>query len=221
MFASDPGASEGRSRPKGSAPPDEALDDEAEVEDAGQDQVGVDRGERGLEAGDAHRRLLERDLLFLRLVRSVVGRDALDRAVAKALDQRLAVALGAQRRVHLEAVGVEAADLIVGEAEVMRAGLGADRHPGGLGAANDLDRLGRGEVLDVDPGVLVGGEGGVAGDHRRLRDRRDPGQAERRGDRALVHDAVARELGVLLVEGDRAAAEMLVLERAAHDPGAR
>ena len=36
---------------------------------------------------------------------------------------------------------------------------------------------------------------------------------------ALVHDAVAGELGVLLVEGDRAAAEALVLERAAHAPG--
>ena len=72
----------------------------------------------------------------------------------------------------------------------------------------------------MDAGLLVGGEGGVAGDHRRLRDRGHAGQAERRGDRALVHDPVAGELGVLLVEGDRAAAEPLVLERAAHDPGA-
>ena len=126
----------------------------------------------------------------------------------------------AQRRVHLEAVRVEAADLLVGEAEVVRAGLGADLHPGGLGGADDLDRLGGGEVLDVDAGVLVGGEGGVAGDHRRLRDRGDAGEAERRRDRALVHDAVAGELGVLLVQGDRAAAEALVLERAAHHPGA-
>ena len=136
------------------------------------------------------------------------------------LDQRLAVGLGAQRRVHLEAARVEAADLLVGEAEVVRAGLGADLDPGGLGGADDLDRLGGGEVLDVDAGVLVGGEGGVAGDHRRLRDRGDAGQAERGRDRALVHDAVAGELGVLLVQGDRAAAEALVLERPAHHAGA-
>ena len=51
----------------------------------------------------------------------VVGGDAVDRAVAQALDQRLAVGLGAQRRVHLEALRVEAADLLVGEAEVVRA----------------------------------------------------------------------------------------------------
>ena len=54
-------------------------------------------------------------------VRGVVGGDAVDRAVAQALDQRLAVGLGAQRRVHLEAVRVEAAHLLVGEAEVVRA----------------------------------------------------------------------------------------------------
>ena len=129
-------------------------------------------------------------------------------------------ALAAQRRVHLEAARVEAADLLVGEAEVVRAGLGADLHPGGLGGADDLDRLRRGEVLDVDPRLLVGGEGGVAGDHRRLRDRGDAGQAERGRDRALVHDAGAGELGVLLVQGDRAAAEPLVLEGAQHHPGA-
>ena len=81
----------------------------------------MERGEGGLEAGHAHRRLLERHLLFLRRVRGVVGGDALDRAVAQALDQRLAVGLGAQRRVHLEAVRVEAADRLVGEAEVVRA----------------------------------------------------------------------------------------------------
>ena len=37
---------------------------------------------------------------------------------------------------------------------------------------------------------------------------------------ALVHHAVAGELGVLLVQGDRAAAEALVLERPAQHPGA-
>ena len=47
-----------------------------------------------------------------------------------------------------------------------------------------------------------------------------PAEAERGRDRALVHDPVAGELGVLLVQGDVAAAEPLVLERAAHHPGA-
>src|SRR6201999_4309307 len=166
------------------------------------------------------RRLLEGDFLFLRLVRRVVGGDGLDRAVAQAGDQRLAVGLGAQRRVHLEAGRVEAADLVVGEAEGIRAGLGAGLDSGGLGGGDGLDRLGGGEVLDVDPGVLVAGQRRVAGDHRRLRDAGNAGQADRGRDRTLVHDAVAGEGRLLLVQGDVAAAEVLVLEGAAHDVGA-
>ena len=68
---------------------------------------------------------LERHLLLLGGVRRVVGRDAVDRPVAQALDQRLAVVLGAQRRVHLEA-GVEAADRLVGEGQVVRRRLAGD-----------------------------------------------------------------------------------------------
>src|SRR5207253_11209800 len=77
------------------------LDQQRQVDRPRQDQLGVQRGEGGLEAGDAHRRLLVGDVLFLRLVGGVVGGDALDRAVAEALDQRLTVALFAQRWVHL------------------------------------------------------------------------------------------------------------------------
>ena len=219
-MASEPGARRRALDPERGGAAGQPLDQQLEADQPGQDQLGVDRGEGGLEPGHAHRRLLEGDLLFLRLVRRVVGGDALDRAVAEAGDQRLAVGLGAQRRVHLEALRVEAADLLVGQAEVVRAGLGADLDPGRLGGGDRLDRLGGGEVLDVDAGVLVAGEGGVAGDHRRLRDAGDAGQPERGRDRALVHDAVAGEVGVLLVEGDVAAAEALVLEGAAHDAGA-
>ena len=110
------------------------LDQQAEVDHAGQDQLGVERGEGGLQPGHPHRRLLEGDLLFLGCVGGVVGGDALDRAVAQALDQRLAVGLGAQRRVHLEAPRVEAADLLVGEAEVVRARLALICTPAALAA---------------------------------------------------------------------------------------
>ena len=120
-MASLPGASVGPLDPEGGGAAGQPLDQEAELDHAGQDELGVERGEGGLQAGHAHRRALVGDLLFLRRVRRVVGGDAVDRAVAQALDQRLAVALGAQRRVHLEAVRVEAAHLLVGEAEVVRA----------------------------------------------------------------------------------------------------
>src|SRR6185295_19922882 len=142
------------------------------------------------------------------------------RAIAQSLDQRLAIRLGAQRRVHLEAVGVEAANLLVGEAEMVWRRLAGDLNGRRLGGAYRFDRLGRGEVLDVDAAPLVAGERGVAGDRRRLGDRRDALEAERGRDRPLVHDALARQLRVLLVEGDRAAAEALVLQRPAQKPGA-
>ncbi len=54
------------STPSGSAP--------------GQHKVGVERGEGGLQAGRAHRRLLEGHLLLVARVRGVVGGDAVDRA---------------------------------------------------------------------------------------------------------------------------------------------
>ena len=54
---------------------------------------------------------------------------------AQALDQRLAVVLGAQRRVHLEA-GVEAAHRLVGERQVVRGRLAGDlRRPPALARA--------------------------------------------------------------------------------------
>ena len=53
--------------------------------------------------------------------------------------------------------------------------------------------------------ALVPGERRVAGDHRRLADARDPGDAQPRADAALVHRARARQRGVLLVQGEHAA----------------
>src|SRR5207342_949155 len=144
-----------------------------------------------------HRGLLEGDLLFLGGVRGVIGGDAVDRPVEQSRDQGLAVGLGAQRRVHLVAARVEAAHRLVGEAEMVGRDLAGDLDAGGLSGAHGLDRLDRREVLDVDAAALVAGDRRVTGDHRRLRDRGDSGEAERGGDGALVHDAGAGELGIL------------------------
>ncbi len=107
------------------------LDERAELEVAGQHQLGVERRERGLEPGHAHRRRLERLLLLLAGVRRVVGRDAVDRSGAQGLDQREPVGLGAERRVHLEA-GVERSNGLVGEREVVGRGLRRQGYPGRL-----------------------------------------------------------------------------------------
>ena len=55
----------------------------ASAEHAGHDELGVHRGERRLQAGRAHRRLLERHLLLVARVRGVVGGDAVDRPVRR------------------------------------------------------------------------------------------------------------------------------------------
>ena len=95
------------------------LEERLERDQPGLDEVRVERRERRLEPGDAERRRLERHLLLVPRVRRVVGGDAGDRPVAERLDQRLAVVLGPERRVHLH-VRVERADRLVGEHEMVR-----------------------------------------------------------------------------------------------------
>ena len=64
------------------------LEQRLQRDEARLDERGVERGERGLEAGDAERRLLEGDVLLLTRVRRMVGGDRLERPVDERLDQR-------------------------------------------------------------------------------------------------------------------------------------
>ena len=70
------------------------------------DQARDGDRDQGLQADDAERGLVDLAHLLLAGVRGVVGGEDLDRAVLEAADDRLDVAPGPQRRVHLE-VGVE------------------------------------------------------------------------------------------------------------------
>ena len=72
----------------------------------------------------------------------------------------------------------------------------------------------------MDPGPLVAGQLGVAGDHRRLGHRGDPVEAEGGADGALVHDAFTGQRAVLLVQRQHAAAQALVLQGLAQHAGA-
>ena len=104
------------------------VDEDGQLEHPGQDQVGVQDAERRLQPGHPHRRLLERHLLLVHRMGRVVGGDAVDHAGAQTLDQRLAIVLGAKRRVHLEA-GIEAPDRLVDQRQVVRGRLAADLRP--------------------------------------------------------------------------------------------
>ena len=81
----------------------EKRDQARQRDDAGAHEAVEAQRDRRLQAHDAEGGLVELDLLVVHRVRRVVGRDAVDRAVAQALDHRQPVGLGAQRRVHLGA----------------------------------------------------------------------------------------------------------------------
>ena len=81
------------------------------------------------------------------------------------------------------------------------------------------NRLGRRDVADVDVRVLVLGQGRVARDGDALGHRGDPLEPEAAGDGALVRHPPPREVAILLVQHQRQAGHLLVLEGAAHHAG--
>ena len=163
----------------------------------------MDGGERGLQPGVPIGACSNGDLLLVARVRGVVGGDAVDVPERSPVDQRLAVGLRAQRRVHLH-VRIERAHRLVGEAQVVRRGLGC--HPTPISFAWRPPRPTRcSSGAACGPGRPRSRRRGVAGDHRRLADDGMPVDAEQRADRALVHRAVAAERRVLLVQRDDAA----------------
>ena len=151
-------------------------------------------------------------------VRRVIGRDAGDRAVAEPVEQRLAIVLRAERRVHL-AVGVEGAHGVVGEAEVVGRDLRADGDPARLRGPDGSHGLPGREMHYMQRTLLICGEVAIAPDHHRLGDRRPAGEAELGRDRSVVHLPVARERRLLLVQRQQPASDGAVLERALHQPG--
>ena len=142
----------------------------------------------------------------------VIGGDAVDHSRAQAVDQREAIALAAQWGIHLEA-GVQRQHRLVGQRQVVRRNLRTHRYALALDALDRRHGLGGGQVEEVAAGILVASDGGVPLDHRALRHRRDSAEAEHGRHAALVHDASSGEARVLLVQGDDATGEALVLQR--------
>ena len=211
----DRGGLEAEERSAGGHP----LEQQLQLDRAGQHELGVERGEGGLEPGGAHRRLLEGHLLLLARVRGVVGGDAVDDSGAEPLEQRGAVLGVAERRVDLGG-GVEPAHVLFAEEQVVRGHLGAHAGALGLRLRDRVHGLRGAQMLEVHAAPLVGGERGVARDHRGLAHARDAAEAERGADGSLAHDPSAREREVLLVQREHPAAEALVAKRPAQHGGA-
>ena len=146
------------------------------------------------------------------MVRRVVGRDHVDRAVAKAVDAGLPVRFLAQRRVHA-AAAVVADHPFVRRADVVWRSLRRHADAARLRLAHKLHAAPRGDMAQVNPLALRLRNQNVAGDHHFLRRARRARQAELGGDKALVHHAVADEVLILAVAHNEQAEVIGVLHR--------
>ena len=134
--------------------------------------------------GEALRRQPERLVLVHLLARVVVGGDEVDGAVEDRFPQRLAVVLGAERRIGL----AHAAELgVLGVREVVRAGLDDHVLEALAPEADHVERLARGDVRKVHARAELLGQ--VHGAQRRL------GLGDRGlGGRPVLERAAARGL---------------------------
>ena len=115
------------------------VGDPGPVEQPGVDHRLLDDRERGLEPEHPERRRGPLAVLVLVRVGCVVGGDHVDGAVGQPLAERLDVGAGAQRRVDLVDRVVGRGE-VVGEQQVVGAGLGGDVPALALGVADDVDR---------------------------------------------------------------------------------
>ena len=131
----------------------------------------------------------------------MVGGDGVDGAVLQPGDDALDVLGGAQGRVHPghRALGEH---LVLGEGEVLGAGLTGEGDPPLLHPAHDIHRLGGGYVTDVHMGPGLLGQHGVPHDHDLLGDGGAALHPQLAGDAALVHRPVGHHGGVLAVAQD-------------------
>ena len=131
----------------------------------------------------------------------MVGGDGVDGAVLQPLDDGLHILLRAQGRVD-PGHGPLLQDLVLGEGEVLGAGLAGDVDPLLLELPDDVHAARGGDVADVDRAAGLLGQHGVPHHHQLLGDGGAAGEAQGPGDPALVDGVVAHHVGVLAVGED-------------------
>ena len=135
-------------------------------------------------------------------MRRVVGRNHVDRAVLQSVDQRPAVVLGAQRRIHAR-VDAVIQNVLLRHAQMMRCDLGMDVRTQLFARTDQLHRKCRAEMLERNAGARAQRQRDVARHHAFLRGRHGTRHAELDGCRTAVVDTRRQdEVRLLLVEGE-------------------
>ena len=164
-------------------------------------QRGRVRAERDFETAEADRRIAEQLRLLVEPVRCVIGGEHVDRAVAHAGQQRLAVALGAQRRVDFR-IGAIVVEAIVEQQQMVRRDLAGRAHAAAARPAHQIER-GRGRhVRDVPRLAGIFGDQQIARDDDVFGKPRAAGQSEAGCGSAFVHHRVALERCVFAVRNE-------------------
>src|SRR5687767_9599530 len=92
---------------------------------------------------------------------SMIGRDHINISRAKTLNQRVHVFLASQWRIHLH-VSVVGSDLGISQEEMMRGDFTSEQNLVFFGGLDDLERVPRGDVRDVDSRPGLPGQNKVA-----------------------------------------------------------
>ena len=131
----------------------------------------------------------------------MVGGDGVDGAVLESGDDGLHILLGPQGGIDA-GYGALGEDLILGEGEVLGAGLTGDVDALLLELPDDVHTAGGGDVADVDGGPRLLGEHGVPHDHQLLGDGGAAREIQSPGDPPLVDGVIAHHIGILAVGED-------------------
>jgi hypothetical protein len=175
--------------------------------------------EQGGKTGAASGGLGEGQTLVIRVAWLMVGGDGVNGAVAQGGGDGATVGFGSQRRGEF-CVGTVIAQRGFVEIEIRGGSVAGDLQALGLGAADQVHRLGGGDMGEMHGAAGQAREADVAGHNDGFGDQRDAGQAEAGGEFAFGGRTTFRERGVFRVLHDQAAEGAGVGEHAAHELGA-
>ncbi len=142
----------------------------------------------------------------------MVRADRVDGAVGKPRPQRRTVARAAQRRLE-PALGVEPAEVDLGQVQVMGGDVAGHRQSFGLRRAHQRDALGRRQPGDVNAALRLPDQGEDRRQRHRLGSDGNPRQPEPRGDFPVVRDPAPGKVRILWPQPDRMPESRRILQR--------